>query len=177
MLRKHFALICALALPLTAGTDSPMGKFPIAWVDRDEPAAERDARLAMVWEAVKGMPRRDRAAVLAIANGESRFAAYVMRDCVDKPPDATGNCDHGKARGPWQLWPAVCPELHALPRGELSADALRAGAECARRHWLFALRRCNGNVEQSFAAYGGRRCDQVTDSTAFKLRWFRRLVH
>lgn len=174
-MKKLTPLLITLGLLLTAGTPSPMSRFPVAWVDRDEPAEERDSRLDLVWKAVRHMPQPDRAAVLAVGFGESRFAEYVMRDCVDKPKDATGNCDNGKARGPWQLWPAVCPELHALPRGHVSEEAIRLGAECARRHWRFALNRCGGNVEQSFASYGGRACSSVTASTAFKLKWFRLL--
>lgn len=168
-------LLLALSLLLVAALPSPMASFPVAWVDREEPTAERNARLNDVWDAVRGFPVRERAAVLAIWFGESRLAKYVLLDCVTMPEDATGNCDKGRARSYGQLHRAACPELHELPRGTGSPESVRIAAECTRRHWLFALRRCGGNVEQSFAGYAGRQCDSVTASTALKLRWFKRL--
>lgn len=172
--RKLFSLICALLL--TAGTDSPMCKFPVAWVDRDEPAAERERRLAVVWDAVKGFPDQERRAVLAIGWGESKWARHVLRDCKSKPKDARGNCDKSKSRSYWQLQGAACPELHELPHGEGSDESVRIAAECARQHWVWSLGRCRGNVEQSFSSYGGRACGETRASTREKLDWFRRLA-
>lgn len=172
MRKRLFALLCAQLL--TAGTDSPMCKFPVAWVDRDEPAAERERRLAVIWDAVRAFPDQERRAVLALGYGESKWAKYVRDDCSWKPKDAAGTCDTGSSKSYWQTQRVVCPRLWELPVG--SDEAVRVAAQCAREHWVWALGRCHGNVEQSFSAYAGRRCDQTTPSTREKLDWFRRLA-
>lgn len=167
-------ILTLFTLGLTFVANASADLFPVAHVDRDEPAPERSARIALVRSAVAGFSREERAAVLAIAWGESKLARYVLRDCRDKPPEASGDCDRGKARTYWQLHDSACRELRGVPVG--SDESVRIGAECARKRWRYALWVCAGNVEQSFAQYGGRGCSKTTKSTREKLEWFRRLV-
>lgn len=166
--------LAAVCLTFSAlASVNPIDHFPIAWVDRDKPP-ERIAELRrVVTEAVSGFTARERAAVLAIGGGESAWAEFVLFDCRDRPADASGDCDRGKARTYWQLHDAACPELRGVAVG--SVESVRIGADCARRRWGYAMKVCRGNVEQSFAQYGGRRCGDTTKSTAEKLRWFRRM--
>lgn len=167
-------ILTLFTIGLTFVANASADLFPVAHVDREEPPPERSARLAVVRSAVARFSREERAAVLAIAWGESKLARYVLRDCHDKPPEASGDCDRGKARTYWQLHDAACRELRGVPVG--SDESVRIGAECARRLWRSAMRSCRGNVEQSFSVYGGRACGQTTKSTREKLEWYGRLV-
>lgn len=102
------ATVVSVSVASISAADQPFTK---AYVDRDEPQHEFEARMADVEKAVAGFSKVERAQALAIAEGESRFAKYVLHDCTSKPKDAAGNCDHGKSRTYWQLQDSACPEL------------------------------------------------------------------
>lgn len=127
-----------------------------AWAERNlETPEDRRARLEVVAEVLKPASSKARAAVVAIAQDESKFARYVLFDCAYIPHEASGDCDKGLARGYWQLQRKACPALFKVPSG--SREAVEAGAKCAWSNWLFHLKRC-GSEELAFSAYGGSGC-------------------
>lgn len=169
------AAVLAATVAITAeSSPDVMARFPVAWVDRAQSPEHRAAKDAVIWDAIKGFTAQERAAVLSIGYGESRWAEYVLHDCVTMPPDASGDCDRGRSRSYFQLRPATCPELFRLPKGTGSPESVKIAAECARRMWLFSVGRCRG-VKGSFAAYGGRNCSDQTKSSLEKEQWFKRL--
>jgi hypothetical protein len=146
---------------------------PRAWVDRNEPAEEYDARIDKLFELTASLHRVDRAGLRAISYGESRWAKYVLFDCTWRPDDAGGNCSGGQARSYFQLEISACPELFERPKGDGTEETLRVATKCALQRWQYARRACP-TIEGAFAKYGGRECSDTTESTAFKAYWFGR---
>ncbi len=160
-IKFRFALLSALccgliALPASASPaltpELQLSKLPTAHVDRDESPESIARRRAVLADAVRGYSVRERALLLAVGFGESRFAEYVLHDCNWRPPRSVGNCDKGKARSYWQLHQATCPVLWTLPSG--SDAAVHAAAECAIRQLRYGMARCK-TIEGALAVYAG----------------------
>lgn len=130
--------------------------------DRDEAPAARDARLRQVAVVISEAARdyEEAAALIELGDAESRYARYVMEGrCLDGPRHA--QCDRDPRTGrpravtPWQVW-SWCQEAHRATPG--SEEQLRAGAECAARHWRSAKRRCaDRNPDALVGAFSGYR--------------------
>lgn len=131
---------------------------PAHWTDKDEAPKARVSRFrpvaAFMVEAAKG-DRHVLAAELVLWDAESKGARYVQAGCI-RVPKGAADCDGGRARSPWQMWPKACPAGWALPRG--SHEALKAFAGCAARLWQAARRRCqSANDDPLVGAYSGYR--------------------
>lgn len=138
-----------------------------AWVERDEPAEQRKARIELVVRAVLSTTQRPEevAALIRLGYEETKFAKYVLHGCQDIPKGASGNCDmiqkgsrkgQIRARSFWQLWARTCPQLWESPVG--SSEAVHHAARCALRHWRFATRQCrkrpnDGPIAAAFSGY------------------------
>ena len=170
-IKLRFALLSALCFALLAFVP-PDCRPPRAWVDRHEPQAAYDRRIDDLYRVVAGLSRDERAGLLAIAYGESRFAKHVLHDCVATPPGA-GNCSGGHARSYFQLERSACPELFERPKGDGAPETLQIAADCALKRWRYARGVCP-ELEGAFAKYGGRDCGHLTKSTAFKAYWYGR---
>jgi hypothetical protein len=130
--------------------------LPASWAERDiESPLQRAERMANVAEVLDTYTiRANRAAAIAIADGESKFAAYTENVCTEIPKGAA-NCDLGKARSYWQLQEGACPELWKV---NTDSEAVKIAAYCAVKQWNYAMRICKGNVVHAFAKYGGAGC-------------------
>lgn len=103
---------------------------PPYYGDRNELAAERESRLAIVAEAISlaARSRSEVAILVALGEHETGFGALVQLGRCDEMPSGQ-RCDGGKARGPWQLHIEACRAAFALPEG--SSDSIRTEAQCA----------------------------------------------
>lgn len=123
------------------------------WSDRHLDTDQRIAILRPVAEAIADASetRADAAMLLALGWHESSFATAVVRGSC-RPNE----CDHGAARGAFQLHVEACPEAYAYEAG--SVESIRLEADCALRLLRYHARRCH-SVRGAFAGYGtGNRC-------------------
>lgn len=141
--------------------------------------AQAIAEVAESAEAWPGSKRELAALLLTVAWHETRFSLRIHEGKC-RPYE----CDHGKARGLWQL------HVHALlPREEwlhvagLDSDStLRAAREAAkalsRSRFMCADSSARGTevVARTLAAYAGRGCAGQLPDIEARVRTFRRLV-
>jgi len=106
------------------------------------------------------------AAMIANAHHESAsFARAVLEGRCHEMP-AGLRCDHGRARGAWQVWRVFCPAAYAHPAG--SVESLRAEGACVARGLRGGRLRC-GSWEGAFASLGGgARCSSPTGARKAK---------
>ena len=133
--------------------------LPPSRLDVGEAPAARRARLEPVAEAIAAAARSrsEVAILLALGKHESAFALLVqMGRCEEMP--AGERCDHGLARGPWQLHELACRVAWTLPAG--SAESLREEAACAIRLLRWNAERGRHHaltpVHAAFAGYAAR---------------------
>lgn len=108
--------------------------------DRTETLAHREARLEPVAHAIWAATDDPelQAGLVSIAWHETRLAAYVTEGhCAEGRHD----CDHGKARGPWQVW-SWC-----------KATDIDGEAVCAAGLLAYMHHRC-GSWASAFGGYG-----------------------
>lgn len=94
------------------------------------PVAKVIAEAGSTWE--------ERAVLFTLAHQETGFARYVLEGrCQDGPPDA--QCDHGAARGPWQVlkW---CRDAWKAPDGTI--ESFRPAARCAIQMYRWGGAKC-----------------------------------
>lgn len=158
---------------------SALLSLPVYVGDRDEGDDPRRARLLELARAVDlaAPDTPTRAALLSAAYHESRLARLIGAGrCAELK---TGeHCDHGRARGYWQLWSVACPAAYQYPAG--SAESLRLEADCAARHLRAGRTRCAGSWAGAFSVYrGGGVCDRPSGAerertrAAILYRWSR----
>jgi len=103
--------------------------------------------------------REAAAALVALAWHETKFARAVIEGHCDRMP-ADSRCDHGRARGVFQLWAVACRSAWALPEG--SPESLRAEARCAIGNLYSARNRCAVRAADinagMFSGYRGASC-------------------
>ena len=132
-------------------------------LDSHETVDERALLLAPVASVIateSGGDLQLAAAMIANAHHESAsFARAVLEGRCDEMP-AGVQCDHGRARGAWQVWRVFCPAAYAHPAGSL--ESLRAEGACVARGLRGGRLRC-GSWEGAFAGLGGgARCSSPT---------------
>jgi hypothetical protein len=134
----------------TQGWSGDKGDTPAARRELYAPVAAVIAEVGSTWE--------ERAILFTLAHQETGLARYVLEGrCGDGPPDA--QCDHGLARGPWQVlkW---CREAWAAPDG--SVESFRAGARCAIKMYRWGGVKCADQYDDlptaSFAGYTANDC-------------------
>lgn len=102
--------------------------------------AERQAFLVPVAAAISEAARGDDevAALLALGRRESRFERdLVLGICSGR------RCDHGRARGVWQVWNlGHCRAAYRHPAGSVASIALET--DCAIRLLRGAIAPCRG---------------------------------
>lgn len=116
---------------------------PVWHQDTAETPAERADLLRPVAMAIELATddATEQAALIALGYAESRWARYVVEGrCQDGPRGV--QCDHGRARGPWQTWRVACPEAFELV--EWDPRVLERTAKCAVRHLRGGYGRCRG---------------------------------
>jgi hypothetical protein len=141
-----------------------------------EPEAEavesRDVRLTQAAICITGAAEtkangwsRERvaAALVALGEAESNFAAYVHHgDCMRGPVGARCDPHRGvsRARGYWQQHRAACPRSWALQHG--STAEVCAAAQCAASLLQGAAHRCRNRAQNpeagAFSGYAGISC-------------------
>lgn len=133
---------------------------PQAYVDRAESRTEREALLRPVASIMVRVAttREDFAMLAELGYRETRWARAVIEGHCDRMPRGQ-RCDHGRARGPWQVH-SWCARGWAAPDGSL--EALEAQAVCAVGHWHYALNHCRGRAASlwagAFSGYAGGSC-------------------
>jgi hypothetical protein len=111
--------------------------------DKGESTEAREARLAPWAQALERYPADVQAAVITLGIHESHYAAYVTEGRCSERPKA---CDHGHAKGPYQL--------HSWCK----ADDPAGQTACAASLIQSSFRRCD-TWAGAFGAYAtGGRC-------------------
>lgn len=150
----------------TTKTHCVLMSFPRFYMDHDEPAHEREARLKRNADGIDAATdsATERAWLVVTAWKESRLARFVDLDHPKCREGHDGWCDSGKAYGPSQLHGTD----RDLTKKELYAETLRrfrrAANYCAARGYEYWL----GGT----ALYGtGNRCTLATSAERVKMMW------
>ncbi len=148
-------------------------------VATEEPIARAERlRTASIAIAAASSNRELAAALLTVAEAETRLAKYVGEDrCLDGPRGA--QCDRGRdglprARSYWQLQRSACAPLWELPPGDERATYV--AAQCAARLLRWGRQYC-GSWAGSLSVYGGRRCkDPIGVRRAARMQTIRSML-
>jgi hypothetical protein len=119
-----------------------MLSLPVYDGDRSDSVESRVELYQPIAEAISNVAKtpEETAALLSMAENETHFARYVLEDrCSDGPRGQ--RCDHGHARGPWQV--------HSWCRGGLEQQA-----HCALQLLNSGYSRCG---EGWYGAFTGTR--------------------
>lgn len=125
---------------------------PVCALDRAEPPEARRELARPVAEAIADTAHslEEAAALISVATHESHLCRYVLTGhCADGPVGA--RCDHGRARGPFQVH-GHCREAWRYADG--SPESFRAGAACVLRGLRYGVQR-HGSWEAGFTALTG----------------------
>ena len=147
--------------------------FPRAWADKSEPDMDRDARMMTIAAAITGAAEeavcagaaeecikiwnRDESelvsALVSLAFSESAFALHVHQGVC-----AQWECDHGLARGLWQIHPGgmVSQEMWDHMKGT-DPDATLTAARGAVRVISAAIGAC-GSMSTAMGAWLSGKC-------------------
>ena len=133
--------------------------------DHDAPEARR-ALLEPIAAAIAATARsrEEAAALVAVGWSETKFARAVLEGHCDRMP-AGSRCDHGRARGPWQVH-AWCRDAWALPDG--SPEAYTPAARCVLRALRGGLQRCSSWHGAMAALLGGGGCRDFARADAYE---------
>lgn len=131
--------------------------------------SRKRAQLENVASAVDAVAGEDRTmAALLLSTGWVE-TGYSLR--IHDGHCQTWECDHGRARGPWQVWKNGRPKTQwALMRGlEHTPEQAQAAAEVLRA----GLKKC-GNVRGAIARYVGLPCSARNAHLEVRFLWFKR---
>lgn len=140
-----------------------------AWEDRAETAEQRSALLQPWAEAIADESRtvQEAAALIAIAHEESGgFARDIVEGgCSKRRKLHASACDHGRARGPFQVHP-WCTATG--PAGETA---------CAASAYRYSIQHCHDPLH-AFGHYAtGNTCTAMPARETTRLVVLRRLSH
>jgi len=133
--------------------------LPASKVDKGEEPSVRQARVERVVRAAvaAAQTRYALSLLLADADAETHMASHVVEGHCERMPD--DDCDHGRARGVWQVHP-WCRTAYAFPAG--SDESMAEEARCAMRQMWHGMHRCREHAATpfhgAFAALAARPC-------------------
>lgn len=135
--------------------------IPTYGADRHEQPGERIALFWPVAQTIASVSKNkeERAAMVTLLKHESGGARYVLSGhCSQGPVGA--RCDHGHARGPFQVH-SWCKDAYSV--NEDSPESLQAGALCAIHMLRAAKYRCaSRNSDLLAGMFSGYRSSSCT---------------
>lgn len=141
--------------------------LPVCAEDYDDP--RKDAQLASIASAAEHAADGNRRMLALLLSTGFVETKYSLR--IHDGHCATWECDHGRARGPWQTWRnGMTRKEWTLMRGlgHTEEQALAARNVLAR-----GLKMC-GTVQGAIARYVGLPCDARGPSLMKRFEWYQR---
>lgn len=122
------------------------------FTDKGESLEARKAFLLPTAQAIASVATsaEEAAALIALGHAESKFARAVLEGrCTDMPRGM--QCDHGKARGAWQVW-SWCKAIDQAGEARCVLSQMRLGkSRCADWNGAFAAGIGKGGCQWSGA--------------------------
>jgi hypothetical protein len=155
--------------PLHAKILSVLLSLPVYGEDRNRPEEKRH-QLEQVAASIAQVAETPPDAALLIASGwEETGWSLRIHEGRCRPQE----CDHGRARGPWQLQRnGMSRESWELMIGVENTDAQ---ARTAAKRLVFYRRQC-GDTTGTIARYFGLGCHQRTEAVWRRFRTYRKIL-
>lgn len=129
----------------------------------------KPAQLEIIAESVSKVAGDNRRMLALLLSQGHVETGYSLRIHVGRC--RSWECDHGRARGPWQTWRNGMSENEwALMRGLEHTENQAAAAKGVLE---VGLKKC-GTVRGALARYVGLPCDARTPDLEIRFRWYQR---
>lgn len=142
-------------------------KLPVYPEDIDNP--RKAVQLERVSEAIAEIAGTDRRLAALLASTGFVETGYSIR--IHEGRCKSWECDHGRARGPWQTWRhELGPKDWAKMRG-IENTVIQVQFASARLQ--LGIAQC-GNIKGAIARYMGLPCDSELPIINERMKWYRR---
>lgn len=130
----------------------------------DSAGAEKTAQVTAIAYEVAAQARTPQEAAFILAWGENE-THYALR--IHSGSCRRWECDHGRARGPWQ------DHRRGLPVG---IEWTHWQVKSALQHVRWALKECGGDELGAFRRLGALRCDEPLKGEGERVKSYRKLL-
>lgn len=131
--------------------------------------SRKDSQLESVATAIDEVSEGNRRMAALLASTGFVETKYSLR--IHDGHCASWECDHGRARGPWQVWRnGMSKRDWTRMRG---LDHTQEEALAAKRVLAVGLKRC-GTVRGAIARYVGLPCDARSPALDKRFEWYQR---
>lgn len=142
--------------------------LPVYPEDVDSP--RKVYQLDRVADAIANVSDDNRKLAALLASTGFSETGYSLRIHVGRCK--SWECDHGRARGPWQTW------RHELKRENWAKMRGIENTELQARHAAMRLKigleQCGGNSRGAIARYMGLPCDSELSIVNDRFKWYKR---